>query len=149
MKTVYVCVWVLLSVPMVLGQETVLMDEFDDLEASQQLWGPSPYYTGFPLGRASGTGTITFRDGCAFLNITDQTKGDEGVSLAALSSTHMAYKYTSLETRLRYINDNMESDGAGFMFWGFWDFHGGKFLYYQSASNESREDRVGFRAVCG
>jgi hypothetical protein len=152
MNSILVCALVLLSAPVVVsGQETLLMDGFDDPEASRQLWEPTPYTPpGFPLAREKGTGTITFRDGFAFLNTTDQTKAD-GLAIAALSSTYQAYKYTSLETRLRCSDDNgLASDiGAGFRFWGFWDYHGGKFLYFQSASNESREDRVGFRAVCG
>ena len=130
MKPIIVCVLVLLSAPVVVsGQETLLMDEFDDPEVSRQLWEPSPYVEGFPLQRESGTGTITFRDGYAYLNSTDQTKADKN-TIAALSSLHLAYKYTSMETRLRCSDDNqLESDvGAGLKFWGFWDFHGSKVL---------------------
>ena len=107
LKPILVSLLVLLSTTVVvLGQETLLMDEFDDPEVSQQLWEPTPYTPpGFPLARERGTGTITFREGYAFLNTTDQTNDDE-ITIAALSSTYLAYKFTSMETRLRCSDDN-------------------------------------------
>jgi hypothetical protein len=121
------------------GEETLLRDDFDDPEISKAWSNPA------------GTGTVTFRDGFAFLNTTDKSKAEQATAhRAALSTQGLRYRYTSLETRLRCSDDNrLESDvGGGLRFWGFIDFTGDKFLYFVSASPESGE-LGGFHACSG
>jgi hypothetical protein len=122
---------------------TILLDDFDDPEI-YNLWEKGE----------SGTGTIAFRDGFAFLNTTDQTKADntadgEGNTRAKLwHKNSNPYRYAGVEIRLRCSDDNkMESDiGGGWRVWGFWDYQAVHALYFSCASPESHPEKAGLRA---
>ena len=120
---------------------TILRDDFDDPE----------FYSLWEKGEA-GTGTVTFRDGYAFLNTTNRTGGEEdadaktGVTL--WHKNRHPYRYAGVEIRLRCSDDNrIESGiGGGWRLWGFWDLHATQALYFSCASPESPPDKVGLQA---
>ena len=118
-------------------EELLLRDDFDDPEI-YNLWDKIE----------AGTGTITFRDGFAFLNTTNQTRADEGTAVGLWHQNRNFYRYAGVEIRLRCSDDNrMGSDiGGGWRLWGFWDFHAPHKLFFSCASPESPPEKTGLQA---
>jgi hypothetical protein len=115
---------------------TVLRDDFDDREFSDTLW----------FKDVDGTGNVSFLDGYAFLNISNETEAGELADSGIL--THgLPYRYAIFEARLRCSDDNkMESDvGGGYRYWGFYDRTSKSFINFACASPESGEQYEGFR----
>jgi len=125
----------------VFGEETILRDNFDDPELSLNLW----------LLTEDDGGSITFRDGYAFLNITNQTQAGKATDIGIRATPgNLPFRHVIIETRLRCSDDNkLESDiGGGWRFWGFWDFPGQSSLQFHSASPESGKNS-GFHVISG
>jgi len=140
MKRQLLVLLVILSTPfLVFSEETLFRDDFDDPKV-YNLW----------VNWEGGTGTVTFRDGYAFLNITEKTKaGDETDVVMSAPPGNLPHRYAGVEVRLRCSDDNrMESDvGGGWRHWGFWDAQGHSALQFSSASPESGTDFAGFHAL--
>jgi hypothetical protein len=125
----------------VFGEGTILWDDFDDPELSANLW----------LLTEDEGGSVTFRDGYAFLNVTNQTQAGKATDIAIRASPgNLPFRYAGVETRLRCSDDNkLNSDiGGGWRFWGFWDFPGQSGLQFHSAPPESGKNS-GFHVVSG
>ena len=115
-------------------EETLFRKDFGDNEHFTSDW--SLY--------EQGTGSINSLNGCAFVNITDQSKAGE-YSVGALQSNKM-WKFAGLEIRLR-CSDNVVKGGRT---WGFRD-SGTQFcvdsMLFACPSPES--DDAGFCVRCG
>jgi hypothetical protein len=120
------------------GEETLLRDDFGNPDASRDIW----------LMSEDGTGTVTFRDGYNFINMTDQTKAGEFTDVNIHTPGNTPYRYAGMEIRLRCSDDNrlVSSVGGGWRGWGFIDWAGQSGLDFSSASPESGEENSGFRA---